>query len=41
MNTGSVTDAQMQEIDAMIDDGDLSTGIFQKVSGRFMYILEQ
>lgn len=36
-----VTDAQMTEIDAMIDDGDLSTGNFQKISGRFMNILQQ
>ena len=36
-----VTDAEMQIVDGMIDDGDLSTGNFQKISGRFMYILEQ
>ena len=36
------TDAQLQEIDAKIDDGDLTTGNFQKVSAnRVMYILEQ
>ena len=35
------SDAQMTAIDAKIDDGDLSTGIFQKNNGRFMYILEQ
>ncbi len=32
--------AQMTEIDAMIDDGDLSTGHFQFASTRYMYILE-
>ena len=37
----TVTDAQMTAIDAKIDDGDLTTGHFQKVNGRFMYILEQ
>jgi len=36
------TDAQLQEIDAMIDDGNLGTGNFQKVSGnRVTYILQQ
>lgn len=35
-------DAQLAEIDAMIDDGNLSTGLFQKVAGnRATYILEQ
>jgi type IV pilus assembly protein PilA len=34
-------DAQLAEIDAMIDDGDLTTGNFQKVSGnRVTYILQ-
>ncbi len=32
--------ARMQEIDAMLDDGDLSTGRFQLISGRYMSILE-
>lgn len=36
----TVSDAQMEAIDAKIDDGDLTTGRFQKVSGRFCYILE-
>lgn len=42
ISTTNVTasDAQMALIDAMIDDGDLSTGNFQKVSSRFAYILE-
>ena len=36
------TDAQLQEIDAKLDDGDLTTGNFQKVSSnRVMYILER
>ena len=35
-------DAQLQEIDAKIDDGDLATGLFQKVAGnRAMLVLEQ
>jgi prepilin-type N-terminal cleavage/methylation domain-containing protein len=38
---GTIDDARMMEIDAMIDDGDLNTGHFQKVAGRFMYILEE
>ena len=36
----TASDAQMQLIDAKIDDGDLSTGRFQKNGGRFCYILE-
>jgi prepilin-type N-terminal cleavage/methylation domain-containing protein len=37
----TVTDAQLTEIDAKIDDGDLSTGMFRKVSSsRVSYILE-
>lgn len=41
--TTSVTssDAEMARIDAKIDDGDLGAGMFQKVSGRFVYLLEQ
>jgi type II secretory pathway pseudopilin PulG len=34
-------DSQMAQIDAKIDDGDLSTGLFIKSGTRFMYILEQ
>ncbi|HEY4301235.1 MAG TPA: type II secretion system protein [Candidatus Didemnitutus sp.] len=35
------SDAQLAEIDAMIDDGDLSTGLFQKISSnRVTYILQ-
>jgi prepilin-type N-terminal cleavage/methylation domain-containing protein len=35
------TDADLQAIDAKLDDGDLSTGNFRKVSSsRVMYILE-
>lgn len=36
----TASDAQMAAIDAKIDDGDLSTGRFQKFSGRFTLILE-
>ncbi|MDP3070392.1 MAG: type II secretion system protein [Opitutaceae bacterium] len=34
------TDAQMIAIDRRIDDGDLTTGLFQKIGTRFTYILE-
>ncbi|MBI3884721.1 MAG: prepilin-type N-terminal cleavage/methylation domain-containing protein [Opitutae bacterium] len=33
--------AQMTEIDALIDDGDLRAGHFQFISGRYMYILQE
>jgi prepilin-type N-terminal cleavage/methylation domain-containing protein len=33
-------DLQMTIIDRRIDDGDLTTGLFQKVGTRFIYILE-
>jgi type IV pilus assembly protein PilA len=36
----TVSDAQMAAVDAVIDDGNLTTGLFQKISGRFTYILE-
>lgn len=36
----TASDAQMTAVDAAIDDGDLSTGRFQKYSGRFTLILE-
>lgn len=36
----TASDEQMTAIDAKIDDGDLSTGRFQKYSGRFTLILE-
>lgn len=36
----TVDDAQMTAIDAVIDDGNLTTGYFQKISDRFTYILE-
>jgi hypothetical protein len=36
------TDAQLEEIDAKLDDGNLGTGRFQKVqSNRVTLILEQ
>jgi len=39
--TGVIADdAQMTEIDAKIDDGDLSTGLFVKNSNRFIFVLE-
>ena len=34
-------DALMTEIDAKIDDGDLSTGLFIKANNRYTYILQQ
>jgi len=36
----TASDAQMLLVDAKIDDGDLSSGNFQKINGRFCYILE-
>ncbi|MDO8596240.1 MAG: prepilin-type N-terminal cleavage/methylation domain-containing protein [Sulfuricaulis sp.] len=36
----TVSDAQMAAADAVIDDGNLATGLFQKINGRFTYILE-
>lgn len=36
----TASDAQMMEVDAKIDDGDLTTGLFQKAGGRFVYVLE-
>ena len=41
LSGSTVTDAQMLEIDAMIDDGDLATGHFRKISSRFMYVLQE
>ncbi len=38
--TVTVTDAQMRDIDAKIDDGNLCTGLFQKFDTRFTFILE-
>lgn len=37
----TASDAQMAAVDALIDDGDLSTGLFQKISTRFVFILQQ
>lgn len=37
----TATDAQMAAIDAKIDDGDLTTGLFQKRDTRFSYVLEK
>ena len=37
----TVDDAQMAEIDAKIDDGDLATGNFVKVNDRYTYILQK
>ena len=34
-------DAQMAEIDAKIDDGDLAAGNFVKINGRYTYILQK
>lgn len=36
----TATDVQMTAVDKKIDDGDLTTGRFQKISSRFCYILE-
>ena len=37
----TANDAQMLEIDAKIDDGNLSSGIFKKLNGRYSYILQK
>jgi prepilin-type N-terminal cleavage/methylation domain-containing protein len=37
----TVADKQMEEIDLLIDDGDLATGVFRKRSDGFIYILER
>jgi prepilin-type N-terminal cleavage/methylation domain-containing protein len=37
----SVPDEEMREIDALIDDGDLSTGAFQKRADGFIYVMEK
>ena len=37
----TATDAQMAEIDAKIDDGNLATGIFIKNTNKFTYILQK
>ena len=34
------TDAEMTEIDAMLDDGDLETGRFMKRANGYIYIIE-
>jgi type II secretory pathway pseudopilin PulG len=34
-------DEQMQEVDALIDDGNLAGGQFRKRSGGYIYILEE
>ena len=36
----NLTDAEMAIIDAAIDDGDLTTGVFQQRSGGFISVLE-
>lgn len=36
-----VTDEEMKEIDALIDNGNLSTGAFQKRASGFIYIMEK
>lgn len=37
----SVPEAQMEDVDVKIDDGNLSTGNFRKVDGRFLWIMER
>ena len=36
-----VTDEEMREIDALIDDGNLATGAFQQRASGFIYIMEK
>jgi hypothetical protein len=33
--------SQLIEIDARIDDGDLTNGVFQQSGGKFIYYLQQ
>jgi hypothetical protein len=35
-----LTEAQMARIDARIDDGDLTTGIFRRRSSGYIYVME-
>ncbi len=37
----TVPDSQMEDVDAKIDDGNLSTGNFRKIDGRFLWIMER
>lgn len=37
----TVPDSQMLDVDAKIDDGNLSTGNFRKLSDRFVWIMER
>ncbi len=37
----TVDDAQMAEVDAKIDDGNLSSGTFRKTNGGYTYILQK
>jgi type IV pilus assembly protein PilA len=40
--TGVTADAaQMADLDARIDDGDLGTGRFRDISGRYVFVLEE
>lgn len=34
------TDAEMQEIDTAIDDGNLNSGNFRKINSDFTYVIE-
>lgn len=35
------TDAEMTEIDSRLDDGNLTTGLFRKRAGGFVYLVEE
>lgn len=37
----TASDQQMAAVDALIDDGDLATGLFQKISTRFVFVLQE
>ena len=37
----TASDAQMANVDAHLDDGNLTTGLFQKIGTRFVFILEE
>lgn len=36
----TASDEQMAAVDAKMDDGDLSTGLFQKIGTRFVFVLQ-
>jgi len=39
--TGTLDSAVFERVDDILDDGDLSTGLFRKVSNRYLYVLQE